>query len=64
MIRLTCYETGYAIWIRPEMILCVVPTVDESGSRTRVDIDSVLGVITVIESPDQIALLLGLLVVI
>jgi len=66
MIRLTCYETGHSIWIRPEMILCMVPILgeNESDNRTRIDIDSDLEAISVRESPDYIAFLLGLLVVI
>ncbi len=66
MIRLTCTMTGHSIWLRPEMILALVPLPadDEYGNRTRIDVDSDLECVVVNEHPDEIAFLLGLLVVI
>ncbi len=66
MLRLTCWETGRSIWIRPEMILAMVtlPAHEDIGERTRVDIDSDLECFVVRESPDYIAFLCGCLLVI
>ena len=66
MIRLTCWETGRSIWIRPEMILAMItlPACEAFAERTRIDIDSDLECLVVRESPDYIAFLLGWLVVI